>query len=346
MSTKVHRFESKQRIREEAREWVLRLNQDAEPSATDIQELKKWASQSAEHKKQLKQAEAIWCDADLLSALNVKSDREQSKAKKRAHLKYAVGIAAVIALLFVPGLGLFPSQGVSHKASYSTMIGEIKVVELLDGSTVHLDTQTRIDVDYAKATRVVRLIKGKAFFDVAKDPDRPFEVDTEYGKVTALGTAFTVHLNEANIMVTVEEGLVELSSTLVRKATELPQLSKADSAKNRQIAPPSKVSLAQGGQSTFAQHEKHRQYLIPSDIARNLAWTRGILIFTGEDLESVVNEISRYTKVKIDIVNPELRTLSIGGRFETGELEALLDVLQVGFGVDVSFIDSELIELR
>jgi len=60
----------------------------------------------------------------------------------------------------------------------------------------------------------------------------------------------------------------------------------------------------------------------------------------------VVKEISRYTEVEIDIANAELKNLEVGGRFETGELEALLEVLEVGFGVEVSHLAPNLIELR
>ena len=62
-------------------------------------------------------------------------------------------------------------------------------------------------------------------------------------------------------------------------------------------------------------------------------------------LESVVREVSRYTSIEIELVDARLKTLLIGGQFQIGETDALLDVLQTGFGLKVSRISESHVQI-
>src|SRR5262249_36863484 len=80
----------------------------------------------------------------------------------------------------------------------------------VDGSTIVLNTDTEIDADLARGTRSIKLIRGEAEFEVAKDSRRPFLVYAGDHLVKAVGTAFTVCLRQKNVEVMVSEGVVEL----------------------------------------------------------------------------------------------------------------------------------------
>ena len=81
----IHRFKNRDVIRREARDWILKFNQERQPSAKEIEALKLWVHQSPEHLRQLKEAEANWCDADLLAILKLSVDRKKS-ARRRTWL--------------------------------------------------------------------------------------------------------------------------------------------------------------------------------------------------------------------------------------------------------------------
>ncbi len=69
---------------------------------------------------------------------------------------------------------------------------------------------------------------------------------------------------------------------------------------------------------------------------KRLSWREGVLNFAGDPLEVVVNEISRYTTVSIEIADPAVRATRIGGRFPIGETDAMFDALEANFGLRVT----------
>src|SRR5258708_24248903 len=86
---------------------------------------------------------------------------------------------------------------------YATAIGERKPVTLTDGSKVLLNTDSRIQIDYSAEQRIVRLLQGEAFFEVAHNRARPFLVYAGANVVRAVGTAFSVHVQKSRVAVVV-----------------------------------------------------------------------------------------------------------------------------------------------
>jgi len=95
---------------------------------------------------------------------------------------------------------------------YRTAIGEQRLVRLSDGTRVSLNSDSQVVVDYDTVQRRVRLKRGEAFFEVAKDMERPFIVSAGAREVTALGTAFVVRYEEGRTAVTLVEGKVAVTS--------------------------------------------------------------------------------------------------------------------------------------
>ena len=110
---------------------------------------------------------------------------------------------------------------------------------------------------------------------------------------------------------------------------------------------PAKVflSLGRGEGARFDASQETLAELDDKELARQLAWREGQLVFERDPLSQVVAEISRYTMVRIDIVEPALGQMLVGGRFPVGELEALFEVLELGFGVQVAYLDEQHVEL-
>ncbi len=199
---------------------------------------------------------------------------------------------------------------------YATEVGEISTVSLSDGSTLLLNTDSRVLVDFNDSTRSIDLVQGEVFFDVAKDSNRPFVVNVGEDSVTAVGTAFSVDASGLiNGMrkideVIVTEGRVKLSS----QTANLP-------------------IYLELGQKALARGESF-EVESGSDADSLLAWREGFIVFQGESLTTVIAEIDRYTPLKFHLLDEELASIQVGGFFKTGDLDQLLLVLENNFGVE------------
>ncbi len=98
------------------------------------------------------------------------------------------------------------------RADHRPAVGHQLTATLDDGSTIQLNTDTRIELQYSSRERTVRLQRGEAHFAVAPDAERPFVVVAGSGVVRAVGTEFNVYLSDGNqTEVTVTEGIVEIA---------------------------------------------------------------------------------------------------------------------------------------
>ena len=370
-------------INAEARQWVLDFNHDRAPTKTQIAELKAWAARSPAHRQALEEAEALWLEADQLSQLAQAARRQdtitnkitglfwspaanqpRSKGYSRniqtsvqkclapllqalKSLRYPLTSAAVLAtaaLAFIttPINGNYYFNTVGD-GSYSTAIGEQRSVNLRDRSVVTLDTNSQIQVTYNNNQRQIALIQGRAHFEVAKNPERPFEVYAGSGLVRAVGTAFSVYLDPQQtkqaVEVIVDEGKVALART------ELPAKVTSSGAATK-TSVDIFLSLEQGQVAIFTPEAETFKAAAQDELAKQQAWRRGILIFNGDPLQDVIAEVSRYTAINIVIADPSIADIPLGGRFKVGELEAILDVLEAGFGIKATTLDNGTIALH
>src|SRR5581483_7239884 len=118
--------------------------------------------------------------------------------------------ALVAAALLIVSVGAWVLMRVP--TSFETEVGEQRSVVLQDGSVVTLNTSSHIDVDLRKDRRVIRLSRGEALFQVARDATRPFDVVAGPVTVQAVGTEFNVDRRDARTTVTVVEGQVRVST--------------------------------------------------------------------------------------------------------------------------------------
>lgn len=354
----VYPFQCQETIRAEARAWVLKFNGDTPPTYADISELREWVARSAVHRAELERAETFWYDADLLSLLAVPIHGSNGKMTGLGRVKQFVvslagfnrtsgAIAALACLVAVITLSFrwLPLSNAVGNGTYYTEIGEQKSLALLDKSQIQLDTNSKVRVVYNNERRQVYLLRGKAYFYVAENPKRPFEVYTRDGIVRAVGTAFSVYLTDRDVKVIVNEGRVDLARVkhrVIMDSTVLPDKATDASVPGSEVF----LSVGKGQSASFNQQEEVLREFAEKELSKELAWRRGLLIFSGEPLSEVIFEISRYTSTTIEIADPVLSNLMIGGRFKVGELEALLEVLEAGFNVHVSYVDKNHIRLR
>lgn len=378
---KIASFPSSLAIEEQACQWLVKFESDEKPSIQEIKQFNAWLSKSPVHRQTLLRLAKTWSDMDIMSGLMIPLGCSLKPRKcKFAAITSAVAIftknisGAVVSktlrgvrpLMLLPVLILVVTLSLSFfktslrpvipNNSYVTSIGEHSKHILDDGSVLSLNSNSKVEVNYDLSKRVVNLLKGEAHFDVIFDPHRPFEVYVGNRVVKAVGTAFSVYRLEENVEVLVTEGKVELAvieSTLLVK----PDLS---SIKNNALNQNLGVNSTENTVTVVASLVAGQSISIPirsnqldapvvkyaqGELVRKLSWLDGRLVFAGESLEEVVAEVSRHTPILIEVVDPELKQLRIGGQFQAGETDALFDVLESGFGVKITRINKSHVQL-
>lgn len=338
-------------IASEAASWIAQLDSGKMTDA-DRMALREWAARSPRARAELKALGDMWHDIDRLLGDALPSDRTVQLGSVVAaglrtrpapfYAALAACVAVSLAVLF--GLNTLPEtampQSVAFEATYTVDAGDSDIIDLPDGSVVHMNTDTLLEVAIDSQSRSLRLLRGEAHFDVASDASRPFVVRAGGSTVRALGTSFTVRLNAKDTSVFVVEGVVELSGA--------PTLS-GDAPATSPV--PAGQAVLRAGQCGMYRHDQDTPELIVQKLSAEqlrsrLAWRDGLLVFEGEPLQRVADEISRYTSAKVIIADPQLRDVVVGGVFPSDQPEALLRALDTTFDIRVERVDDGTIYLH
>lgn len=175
-------------------------------------------------------------------------------------------------------------------ADWATGTGERRVLTLADGSVVELDAASALDVAMGpQGERRVRLRHGRAYFQVAADPARPFIVATAQGRVRVVGTRFSV-ATQAGLEVAVEQGVVELSGA-------------------GDAAVPLRLTAGQRGQV----RQGHALAARPVDFGVDFAWRRGQMVVRGQPMAQLAEALDRYWPGRLVLVGDDLARRRISG---------------------------------
>jgi transmembrane sensor len=203
----------------------------------------------------------------------------------------------------------------SDPNSYRSAIGDTKVVSLADGSTVTLNTNSAIHVGLTAAERRIDLDRGEAFFEVAKDPRRPFIVATGGKRIIAVGTKFSVFRGDLDTRVVVTEGQVKVEEVEaggpVGPVTQLPA-----------------GSIAQAGSAGVLV--KHSSV---AEAETYMSWRSGYIALRDTELAAAVAEFNRYNQKQLVIADRSIAEIRIGGNLRATNVDAFVRVLEQGFPV-------------
>ena len=338
-------------IKEQASLWIVRLDRgDLSPQETH--ELQQWQARSDFHREYLEKLARNWDDMAVMQELatlfpingvhTTSSLGERLRSGFRYLLRPPVWVASSLAIFGLLAVVML-NQPPHH---FQTGIGEQASYTLEDGSTVHLNTNTSLDIDYSDERRVIKLHRGEANFNVAKNPERPFVVYAGEGMVWAVGTAFNVRYiegqNDQYIDVTVTEGTVKVYAQV--EGTTAPALIVDASSGQSRLA--AKEALVAAGKSL--QYHKVIKSVQPApakQLEQKLAWQQGALVFTGQTLEEALQEIARYTDKKLIIADPSIKGIRVGGHYKTNDIDSLLASLSQGFNLSLKQTGNNTIEI-
>jgi len=230
---------------------------------------------------------------------------------------------------------------------YATAVGEQRSLALSDGSTVELNSLSRIRIRYGEHDRTVDLLQGQALFHVAKDTTRPFIVDIGQTRVRAVGTQFDVYRKTDGTIVTVVEGRV----AILKEGH--PSGPKHEGKRGlRDLAPGTEVAdfaqqegegaifLTAGEQITVSP-KTARKTLHPN-LAGATSWTQRQLVFDSASFADVAEEFNRYNERKLVIDPSALESLHVSGVFSSTDAGSLIRFLRDRPGVRVTETPTEI----
>jgi len=337
--SKVAAFPTPRQIEAEACAWIAQLD-GGPPSAEYRAALRECMSRSPQHDAAIRRLSGLWGELNILTELAVPPPvitRSSVQQRIPARAVIFAGLCALaVAAAALYGYRQSTATRVRSQVLYSTRIGEQKRLTLGDRSHVLLNTDSRLQVDYSAALREVHLLQGEAYFDVAHDANRPFVVYAGDNAVRAVGTAFTVKMKKHDIEVVVTEGTVELST-----------VGKPDAPASKTLLQPATplARIKAGQKAAIDESIESIQPIATRELEQELSWRTGVLSFSGDPLQHVVEEVSRYSSVTIVISDPRLRDVRIGGRFKVGDTNAMLEALQTTFGVKVERVGQDTVYL-
>ncbi len=223
-------------------------------------------------------------------------------------------------MLLVAGLaaGWFLSQSgedtaLAEMVEVTTEQGKLKQLTLPDGSKVWLNGNSSLKYSDEFAVRDV-MLKGEAIFEVVKNAEKPFTVNSGDTRTRVLGTKFNVRAypDEPEVVVTVESGKVEVAEQQGQK-----------------------VLLTKG---MAANYNRKGKALKKTDIASKNAtsWQTKKLRFDNSSMLEVIESIEKHFKIDIGTPNERIQKCHFTGTFENPKFKELIEVIEFGLNVQIS----------
>jgi len=315
---------------EEAVAWYARLQApDCRPE--ERAQFERWLEQHAKHADAYASVERLVRDLDSRARHDPRllAMAEQAMAMGGADglltparpvsrrwqqlLPYAAAACVVLSLFLVLVVPDFlMDQG--ETIAFDSPAGAQRALTLSDGTLTNLDVDSAVTVNMTAQGRAVNLVKGRAFFDVAHDTQRPFSVAVGTSQVIALGTRFQVQREDRMVIVTLEEGSVDVVGEFEGKTL--------------------RERLRPGEQLRFSQDSD--QWVKTSVETETVtSWSRGRHVFRNARLGEALDEVNRYAATKVRLGDPALADLTVSGNFIIGDSSVVIAAFEAALPVRV-----------
>lgn len=355
MSGDSHNFEEapEQRARCEASGWITRREDGL--SERDELAFAAWLAADPLREESFRNMETVWQDlADLKALLpengvipdaDAFAPRDRNVVSSRRRFRrwavYAGGLAACLALAFsiYHGLENRPANedGTRYMLAWDAQDFEGRL--LPDGSFVELKAGSAAQIEFDAQFRRFSLLKGEAHFSVAKNPQRPFVVESGRREFVAVGTAFNVRLEDDAVELLVTEGVVRVQAAPALQ-------SQGDASKESERG----VELVAMQRSLLpikpVQAEVPKVELIDElTLDQALAWKRMTFDFSATPLSEAVALFNRHNRKQLILVGDSLRDILIDGAFRSDNLDGFVRSLELGLGLTAVGLEDRAIRL-
>lgn len=299
----------------EATDWFARLH--GPDAAKALDEFETWRADPV-NARAYAAVEQVWTVTAIGTIRNAPPSQPVSVLSLPIWTRYALAatlaIVAIGLAFLLTGHGLSSMRPVPTRAYYASDVGEIRAIDLPDGSTVTLDTASRLAVAYSDRERRITLYSGRARFAVAHHAARPFIVSAQGKSVIARGTIFDVRIDRDAVEITLLEGAVDVE----RPTVSAPQ-------RVARLGPGERVKLEENTTTSAIQPIAYS--------ARE--WPSGLLPAHDLPLSHLIEEANRYSRQKIVLADPALENLRVSGAFRPGDAPALASKLSSALALSV-----------
>lgn len=307
---------SSEQIIQQAANWLTRLH-DEDVSDTDRQAFNAWCQADPRHRVAIERMRSLWGSLDTLSAQPARIALNRAFAPQRARGAQVLGLLGVLLCGWL-GLEHLPVW----MADQRTGVGERRQIALEDGSQLQLNSNSAVDVKFDGHQRVIELLQGELWVDVAKDAQRPFVVRTDQGTATALGTRYMVkRAADGTTVVTVIESTVAV---------------KGEGADSVKVAAGQRSILDHG-------HAQAAQAIANTDPD---AWTRGLLKVNDQPLGEVLQTLASYRHGVVRFDAQALRDVRVSGVFKLDDSAAALSALADNLPIRVEYFTDLLVVVK
>lgn len=311
------------RAEAEASDWFTRLKR-TQISTDELYGFQAWrrdpanAAAFSRVERAWKLSQRLGSDPDIQAATSKALRDHPETPAAQVRWTTVAPIAGAIVVLIVGGAAV---GWRFQMPSFSTSVGEQRLVQLADGSRVRLNTDSAIRVALDGTRRRVVLMRGEAFFEVAHDPARPFVVSAGAARVRALGTKFDVRRDAGAVKVVLVQGRVQVAH---------------DDGPAVLLAPNQALEVTKRGLTRARA----------VDVTQAAGWTTGRLTFKDVALRDAVAEVNRYTTRKIALDAPQgVAAEPVTGEFDVGDTQAFVTAVSLAFRLRVDARDGGEIRL-
>ena len=342
----VYPFVSDDERMDQASEWIAKLDRGL--NKDEERAFQTWMVSSEKNAELMMELARLWDKMDALNKLSTMFPHEPQQATRSTSAMRNFAMAASFVLVSLLSIGLYqsdvftiseqPVQQVVSNNVYKTGIGEHATFFLQDNTKVDLNTDSEVRVTYTDKQRLFELVRGELHVTVAHNKQQPLSVHAGDKVIQAVGTAFNVQLSDEQVELLVTDGKVLVAERIGAQAEPL-MLEDVN-------LPSSSLAVVKGEKVDLSEQVADVVTLAEQDIAADLSWQHGNLVFRGESLEQAMREVSRYTAYNFEMSDDAVRQIQIAGLFKTGDVEGLLAALEQNFNVRHQRVGSHTIRLR
>jgi len=345
-----------QQIANEAADWAVRLDM-GQLSNSENSNLAQWLLESPRHVEELLFAASIFSNLELVDSsnkfdinnllqnrapeviplLNKPGDSVNPKKNFTSFYALVSGIAcSLILTLLWFNQGLFQKQ-ITVNQNYITSLGEQRSISLDDGSVVHLNTKSEIEVNFTGPNRVIDLLNGEAIFEVKHDPERPFLVLAGTASAEAIGTTFNVYRKNDGVSVVVLEGKVAVANDQTN--------AQVDNTNTSQYLNDGRL-LVSAGEKAQLEHNIAPLLVANVNIAAASSWRNRQLNFESDNLQDIAYEFNRYNRTQIIVQDSSLAQTQFSGVFNADDPESLISFLEYTGDMSIDRSQANIIRIR
>jgi transmembrane sensor len=206
-------------------------------------------------------------------------------------------------------------------SSTSTAIGGYQRLLLSDGSMLELNTSSEVRYRLSETLRELEVAEGEAHFRVAHDAERPFVVVARDTVIRSVGTEFTVRIrDDGKVEVVVAGGVVAESRRARQSALNRLLHGRVVPLEGGTAVPEKRIATDDGKRLAVVEMSR-------AGVEAHDAWRSDMLIFEGTPLREIVKEFNRYDRRKLEIADPAIRDVLLGGKYRPREVEGFLQNL-------------------